>query len=109
MAWVFTPPAGKLPDVGDLGTYHYCGFHRYLRDRKRTDVISNDRIKAGDVVVGLSSSGQATYEREYNRGMGSNGLTSARHDVFNKTIAQKFPESYDPSVPQELVFSGKKR
>nr|WP_253906544.1 AIR synthase-related protein [Chitinophaga sp. SYP-B3965] len=75
---------------------------------KRADVISNDRIKAGDVVVGLSSYGQATYEREYNGGMGSNGLTSARHDVFNKTIAEKFPESYDPAIPKELVFSGKK-
>ncbi len=75
---------------------------------KRADVISNDRIKAGDVVVGLSSYGQATYEREYNGGMGSNGLTSARHDVFNKAVAEKFPESYDPGIPKELVFSGKK-
>nr|WP_247680011.1 AIR synthase-related protein [Chitinophaga polysaccharea] len=75
---------------------------------KRADVISNDRIQAGDVVVGLASYGQATYETEYNGGMGSNGLTSARHDVFNKDIAAKYPESFDPNIPFELVFSGKK-
>nr|WP_246496454.1 AIR synthase-related protein [Chitinophaga varians] len=75
---------------------------------KRSDVISNDRIQAGDVVVGLASYGQATYETEYNGGMGSNGLTSARHDVFNKAMAAKYPESYDPGIPAELVFSGKK-
>ncbi|MDB5129174.1 AIR synthase-related protein, partial [Mucilaginibacter sp.] len=75
---------------------------------KRADVISNDRIKPGDVIVGLASYGQATYEKEYNGGMGSNGLTSARHDVFNKTIAHKYSESFDPAVPQDLVFSGSK-
>jgi phosphoribosylformylglycinamidine cyclo-ligase len=76
---------------------------------KRSDIISNDQIRPGDVIVGLSSSGQATYEKEYNGGMGSNGLTSARHDVFHKYIAEKFPESYDPSVPNELVFAGNKK
>jgi phosphoribosylformylglycinamidine cyclo-ligase len=98
---------GETADVGDLVRTIIVDSTVTCR-MKRSDVISNDRIKAGDVVVGLSSSGQATYEREYNGGMGSNGLTSARHDVFNKTVAQKFPESYDPSIPQELVFSGKK-
>ena len=67
---------------------------------KRSDVISNDRIKAGDVIIGLSSYGQASYETEYNGGMGSNGLTSARHDVFAKYLAEKYPESYDNSVPE---------
>jgi phosphoribosylformylglycinamidine cyclo-ligase len=76
---------------------------------KRSDVISNHNIKAGDVIVGLASYGQATYEKEYNGGMGSNGLTSARHDVFDKTVAQKYPESYDPAVPYDLVFSGSKK
>jgi phosphoribosylformylglycinamidine cyclo-ligase len=98
---------GETADVGDLVRTIIVDSTVTCR-MKRSDVISNDRIRAGDVVVGLSSSGQATYEREYNGGMGSNGLTSARHDVFNKTVAQKFPESYDPSIPQELVFSGKK-
>nr|WP_255578582.1 AIR synthase-related protein [Chitinophaga sp. sic0106] len=75
---------------------------------KREDVISNDRIQAGDVVVGLASYGQATYENSYNGGMGSNGLTSARHDVFHKAIAEKYAESYDPGIPYELIFSGNK-
>ena len=75
---------------------------------KRADVISNHTIQDGDVIVGLSSFGQATYETEYNGGIGSNGLTSARHDVFNKTLAEKFPESFDPSVPSDLVYSGSK-
>ena len=70
-------------------------------------MISNDTIAAGDVVIGMASYGQATYETEYNGGMGSNGLTSARHDVFNKTLATKYPESFDPSVPEDLVYSGK--
>ena len=73
---------------------------------KRSDVINNANIQPGDVIVGLSSSGQATYEKEYNGGMGSNGLTSARHDVFAKYLAEKYPESYDHTVPQELVYSG---
>jgi len=74
---------------------------------RRSDVLSNDRIRAGDVVVGLESYGQATYETEYNGGMGSNGLTSARHDVFAKGLATQYPESYDPAVPASLVYSGK--
>ena len=74
---------------------------------KRDDIISADKISAGDVIVGLSSSGQATYEDSYNGGMGSNGLTSARHDVFANYLAEKYPESYDPEVPSDLVYSGK--
>lgn len=98
---------GETADVGDLVRTVIVDSTVTAR-MKRSDVISNDRIQAGDVVVGLASYGQASYEREYNGGMGSNGLTSARHDVFNKTIAEKFPESFDPAIPQELVFSGKK-
>ena len=75
---------------------------------KRSDVISNRTIQPGDVIVGLASFGQATYEDKYNGGMGSNGLTSARHDVFNKSLAEKYPESFDPSVPSDLVYSGSK-
>ena len=70
------------------------------------DVIDNARIRLGDVIVGLASFGQATYEKEYNGGMGSNGLTSARHDVFARYLAEKYPESYDEAVPRELVYSG---
>ncbi len=73
---------------------------------KRSDVISNDNIQGGEVIVGLSSYGQATYEKEYNGGMGSNGLTSARHDVFANYLAAKYPESYDSSIPTDLVYSG---
>ena len=73
---------------------------------KRSDVINNANIRPGDVIVGLASFGQATYEKEYNGGMGSNGLTSARHDVFSKYLAEKYPESYDKAVPEELVYSG---
>ncbi|HVV55367.1 MAG TPA: AIR synthase-related protein, partial [Mucilaginibacter sp.] len=73
---------------------------------KRDEIISNDRIQPGDVIVGLASYGHANYEKEYNGGMGSNGLTSARHDVFNKSIAEKYPEIYDHAVPDNLVFSG---
>jgi phosphoribosylformylglycinamidine cyclo-ligase len=72
-------------------------------------VIDNARIEAGDVIVGLASYGQATYESEYNGGMGSNGLTSARHDVFSKELAEKYPESFDPTVPSDLVYSGSKK
>jgi len=75
---------------------------------KRSDVVSNHLIQPGDVIVGLASYGRANYEKEYNGGMGSNGLTSARHDVFNKSIADKYPESYDQAIPYELVFSGSK-
>jgi len=74
---------------------------------KRSEVIDNANIQAGDVIVGLASSGKATYESEYNGGMGSNGLTSARHDVFEKSIAKKYPETFDAAVPDELVYSGK--
>jgi phosphoribosylformylglycinamidine cyclo-ligase len=73
---------------------------------KRSDVIDNANISAGNVIVGLASFGQATYEKSYNGGMGSNGLTSARHDVFGKYLAEKYPESFDPKVPSELVYSG---
>jgi len=99
---------GETADVGDIvrtiivDSTVTCRMHR-------ADVISNDQIRAGDVIVGLSSSGQATYESEYNGGMGSNGLTSARHDVFHKYVAEKYPESYDPAVPYELIFSGHKK
>src|SRR5690606_23796339 len=98
---------GETADVGVLVRTMIVDSTVTCRMR-RDEVISNDRIRAGDVIVGLASYGQATYEREYNGGMGSNGLTSARHDVFNKSIAQKFPESYDSAIPQELVFSGSK-
>lgn len=98
---------GETADVGDLVRTIIVDSTVTCR-MKREDVISNDRIKPGDVIVGLASYGRATYEKEYNGGMGSNGLTSARHDVFNKTIAEKFPESYDHAVPYDLVFSGSK-
>ncbi|MDB5121673.1 MAG: phosphoribosylformylglycinamidine cyclo-ligase [Sphingobacteriales bacterium] len=99
---------GETADVGDLVRTIIVDSTVTCR-MNRSEVISNDRIKPGDVIVGLSSSGQATYEREYNGGMGSNGLTSARHDVFHKYIAEKYPESYDPSVPYQLVFAGNKK
>ena len=75
---------------------------------RKSDVVDNGNIKPGNVIVGLASFGQASYETEYNGGMGSNGLTSARHDVFSKLIAKKYPETFDPSVPDELVYSGSK-
>jgi len=98
---------GETADVGDLVRTIIVDSTVTCR-MKREDVISNHRIEPGDVIVGLASYGQATYEKEYNGGMGSNGLTSARHDVFNKTIADKFPESYDAAIPYELIFSGSK-
>lgn len=98
---------GETADVGDLVRTIIVDSTVTCR-MKREDVISNDKISAGDVIIGLSSYGQATYETEYNGGMGSNGLTSARHDVFHKYIAEKYPESYDPAVPYELVFAGHK-
>jgi phosphoribosylformylglycinamidine cyclo-ligase len=98
---------GETADVGDLVRTIIVDSTVTCR-MKRADIISNHTIQAGDVVVGLSSSGIASYEKEYNGGMGSNGLTSARHDVFNKTIAAKFPESFDPGIPSEVVFSGSK-
>ncbi len=96
---------GETADVGDLVRtiiVDNCVSTRM----KRAEVISNDRIQAGDVIVGLASFGQASYESTYNGGMGSNGLTSARHDVFHQSIAQKYPESFDPNVPEELVYTG---
>ncbi len=100
------PTGGETADVGDLVRTIIVDSTVACR-MKRSDVISNHRIQAGDVIVGLSSSGTATYEKEYNGGMGSNGLTSARHDVFANYLAQKYPESYDAAIPQELVYSGK--
>src|SRR5471030_1358306 len=98
---------GETADVGDLVRTIIVDSTVTCR-MKRDEVISNHNIKPGDVIVGLASYGQANYEKVYNGGMGSNGLTSARHDVFNKTIADKYPESYDPAIPQELIFSGTK-
>lgn len=98
---------GETADVGDLVRTVIVDSTVTCR-MKRSDVITNEKIQAGDVIVGLSSTGQATYETEYNGGMGSNGLTSARHDVFNKFLATEFPESYDHAVPEHLVFSGNK-
>jgi len=97
---------GETADVGDLVRSIIVDSTVVAR-LKRDDVISADKISAGDVIVGLSSSGQATYENSYNGGMGSNGLTSARHDVFANYLAEKYPESFDPEVPGELVYSGK--
>ena len=97
---------GETADVGDLVRTIIVDSTVTAR-MKRSDVIDNANIKAGDVIVGLSSSGQASYETEYNGGMGSNGLTSARHDVFHKYLAEEFPESFDASVPKHLVYSGK--
>jgi phosphoribosylformylglycinamidine cyclo-ligase len=99
---------GETADVGDLVRTIIVDSTVTCR-MKKADVVSADKIKAGDVIVGLSSSGQATYETEYNGGMGSNGLTSARHDVFSKYLAEKYPESFDPEVPSELVYSGGKK
>lgn len=96
---------GETADVGDLVRTIIVDSTVTCR-MKRADVINNANIRPGDVIVGLSSSGQATYEKEYNGGMGSNGLTSARHDVFAKYLAEKYPESYDKAVPEELVYSG---
>lgn len=98
---------GETADVGDLVRTIIVDSTVVCR-MKREDVISNHTIQDGDVIVGLASFGQATYETEYNGGMGSNGLTSARHDVFNKSLAEKFPESFDPSVPNDLIYSGSK-
>ncbi len=96
---------GETADVGDLVRTIIVDSTVTCR-MKRTDVINNANIRPGDVIVGLSSSGQATYEKEYNGGMGSNGLTSARHDVFAKYLATKYPESFDHLIPEELVYSG---
>ncbi|NNK11478.1 MAG: phosphoribosylformylglycinamidine cyclo-ligase [Flavobacteriaceae bacterium] len=97
---------GETADVGDLVRTIIVDSTVTARIR-RDKVIDNANIREGDVIVGLASFGKATYEKEYNGGMGSNGLTSARHDVFSKLLAEKYPESFDPSVPDELVYSGK--
>lgn len=98
---------GETADVGDLVRTIIVDSTVTCR-MKRSDVIDNGNIRGGDVIVGLSSSGQANYESKYNGGMGSNGLTSARHDVFAHELAKKYPESYDAAVPEELVYSGNK-
>ncbi len=98
---------GETADVGDLVRTIIVDSTVTCR-MKRSDVIDNGNIRGGDVIVGLSSSGQASYENKYNGGMGSNGLTSARHDVFAHELAKKYPESYDAAVPEELVYSGNK-
>lgn len=99
------PTGGETADVGDLVRTIIVDSTVACR-MKRSEVISADQIKAGNCIIGLSSSGKASYEKEYNGGMGSNGLTSARHDVFAKYLAEKYPEGYDPAVPESLVFSG---
>ena len=101
-----TLTGGETADVGDLVRTIIVDSTVTCR-MKRSDVIDNANIRPGDVIVGLSSTGQATYEHRYNGGMGSNGLTSARHDVFSKYLAEKYPESYDHAVPEDLVYSGK--
>ena len=98
---------GETADVGDLVQTIIVDSTVVAR-MKRDDVIDNANIQAGDVIVGLASFGQASYESEYNGGMGSNGLTSARHDVFNHAVRDRFPETFDASVPAELVYSGAK-
>lgn len=97
---------GETADVGDLVKTIIVDSTVVCR-MKRSDVIDNKNIQAGDVIVGLASFGQASYENEYNGGMGSNGLTSARHDVFSKYLAEKYPETFDNAVPNNLVYSGK--
>ncbi|MFT4601808.1 MAG: phosphoribosylformylglycinamidine cyclo-ligase [Arenicella sp.] len=99
---------GETADVGDLVRTIIVDSTVIAR-MKRSDVVSNHNIKDGHVIVGMASFGQANYEKEYNGGMGSNGLTSARHDVFDKYLAEKYPESFDPSVPADLVYSGAKK
>ncbi len=96
---------GETADVGDIVRTIDVGYTAFAR-MKRSDVIVND-IRSGDVIIGLASFGQATYEDTYNGGMGSNGLTGARHDVFSKVYAEKYPESFDPSIPAEVVYTGK--
>ena len=98
---------GETADVGDLVQTIIVDSTVTAR-MKRSEVINNANIKPGDVIVGLSSFGKATYEKQYNGGMGSNGLTSARHDVFNKKLKEKYPETFDATVPSELVYSGTK-
>lgn len=99
---------GETADVGDLVRTIIVDSTVTAR-MKRNEVIDNANIKGGDVIVGLSSSGQASYETEYNGGMGSNGLTSARHDVLHKYLAKKYPESFDAKIPEDLIYSGSKK
>jgi phosphoribosylformylglycinamidine cyclo-ligase len=99
---------GETADVGDLVRTIIVDSTVVAR-LKKVDVIDNANIKSGNVIVGLASFGQASYENEYNAGMGSNGLTSARHDVFANVLASKYPESYDPTIPKDLVYSGSKK
>ncbi len=97
---------GETADVGDIVRTIDVGYTTFAR-MKRSDLVVND-IQAGDVIVGFSSSGQASYEQQYNSGMGSNGLTSARHDVFNATYRSKYPETFDPNTPKEVIYIGSK-
>jgi phosphoribosylformylglycinamidine cyclo-ligase len=99
------PTGGETADVGDVVRTIIVDSTVTCR-MKRSDVIDNANIRPGDVIVGLASSGQASYETGYNGGMGSNGLTSARHDVFSKTLASRYPESYNPEIPYDLAYSG---
>lgn len=99
------PTGGETADVGDVVRTIIVDSTVTCR-MKRSDVIDNANIRPGDVIVGLASSGQASYEAGYNGGMGSNGLTSARHDVFSKTLATRYPESYNPEIPYDLAYSG---
>jgi phosphoribosylformylglycinamidine cyclo-ligase len=99
---------GETADVGDIVQTIIVDSTVVART-KREEIISNDKIQAGDVIVGLASYGQASYEDEYNGGMGSNGLTSARHDVFSKYLAKKYPESYDNALAENLVYTGSKK
>ena len=99
---------GETADVGDIVRTIIVDSTVVARI-KRSDIIDNSRIKEGNVIIGLSSFGQASYENEYNGGMGSNGLTSARHDVFSKVLASKYPESFDPVIPEDLIYSGSKK
>jgi phosphoribosylformylglycinamidine cyclo-ligase len=105
---VINSTGGETADVGDLVRTIIVDSTVTAR-MKRSEVVDNANIKPGDVIVGLASFGQASYEKEYNGGMGSNGLTSARHDVFDNYLAKKYPESFDASVPKELVYSGSKK
>ncbi len=97
---------GEIADVGDLVRTIIVD-NTVTARMKRSHVIDNSQITAGNVIIGLASYGQATYEKEYNGGIGSNGLTSARHDVFHRNLAHKYPESYDPLIPEQLLYSGK--
>ena len=98
---------GETADVGDVVRTIIVD-STVINRMKRSDVIDNNNIESGNVIVGLSSFGQSTYENEYNGGMGSNGLTSARHDIFSNILASRYPESFDPSIPEDLIYSGSK-